>query len=896
MDNNIEDEKIKTLVELAEDDANTSEEVEEKTEEKHNKALDMHTNKNEFGGFFHERDSLQENNIVNEVSTSFLEYSMSVITSRALPDLRDGLKPVNRRILWAMFESGYTPDKPHRKSATTVGYVMGNYHPHGDSSIYEAMVRMAQDFNQRYMLVDGHGNFGNIEGDGAAAMRYTESRLAKLSLELLRDIRKDTVDMDDNFDFTKKEPKVLPSRFPNILVNGTMGIAVGMATNIPPHNLGEVIDGCVAYIDNPEIETSELMQYIKGPDFPTGGIILGNKGIKQAYETGKGTVTIRSKARIEESGNHSYIIIDEVPYGTNTLDLKNKVAELVHNKVIEGISDYHTDLKDGVKITITLKRDANPQVVLNNLYKHTNFQTNFSIAFLMLDNGVPRTLGLKQIISKYIDHQKEVIIRRTRYELNEDERRVHILEGLKIALDNIDEVVSIIRGAQDDEDARNKLMERFGLSEIQSNNILEMRLRRLTGLERDKVESELKALLIEIDELKAILASEAKVLAIIKDEMLDIKKRYSDERRTHIDMTAIDYIEDEALIPVENIVISLTNKGYVKRLATDTYKTQNRGGVGIKGMGTTDEDAIDSILTMSTHDYLMFFTNKGKVYRMKGYEIPVFSRQSKGLPIINLLPLEKEETVNSMLKVANDDENKYLVFCTKKGLVKRTELSEFENIRTSGKIAITLKEDDELLAVKKTNGEKEIMIASSNGRMIRFNEEEIRVMGRTASGVRGIEVDEGVAVNCEISTPDDKVLIVTEKGYGKQTSVEEYRMTHRGSKGVKALNITEKNGNIVSFKIVSGEEDLMIMTNTGVVIRLSLTQVSSTGRVAQGVKLINLKDEQVVSTIAIINPEDENNDSDNNEEDSNSKTEENNEVTTVATELETSDSTEEEQE
>ena len=849
------DESLDKLLDAAEADKN--EELDASSDdvkEEQNNDLNVNVSNTEFSGYFHERDSLTENNIVSEVSTSFLEYSMSVITARALPDLRDGLKPVNRRILWAMYESGYTPDKPHRKSATTVGYVMGNYHPHGDSSIYEAMVRMAQDFNQRYMLVDGHGNFGNIEGDGAAAMRYTESRLAKLSLELLRDIRKNTVDMEDNFDFTKKEPKVLPSRFPNILVNGTMGIAVGMATNIPPHNLGEVIDGCIAYIDNPDIDTDGLMQYIKGPDFPTGAIILGNKGIKQAYETGKGSITIRSRAVIEEAGTHSNIIIDQVPYGTNTLELKNKVAELVHNKTIEGISDYHTDLKDGVKITITLKRDANPQVVLNNLYKHTNFQTNYSISLLMLDNGVPRTLGLKSIIAKYIDHQKEVIIRRTQFELEQDEARVHILEGLKIALDNIDEVVSIIRNASTDEEARNNLMSRFGLSEIQSNNILEMRLKRLTGLEREKVESELKELMLEIEDLKSILASEQRVLDIIKDEMTEIKKKYADERRTHIDMTAIDFIEDESLIPVEDIVITLTNKGYIKRITTDTYKTQNRGGVGVKGMSTNEEDFVENILTMTTHDYLLFFSNKGRVYRIKGYEVPLFSRQSKGLPIVNLLPLDKEEFIKSMLKIENEDESKYLVFCTKQGIVKRTAIEEFDNIRNSGKIAITLRENDELLDVKKTNGKEEILIASSNGRMIRFNEDEIRIMGRTASGVRGIDVGDGITVGCEIAKPNQLVLVVTENGYGKQTKVEEYRMTHRGSKGVKALNVTEKNGNIVAFKIVDGHEDVILITNVGIVIRMSLSQVSSTGRVAQGVKLINLKDEQLVSTIAVIEP------------------------------------------
>ena len=810
---------------------------------------------NEFGGTFHERDSHLENNIVDEVKKSFLDYSMSVITARAIPDLRDGLKPVHRRILWTMFEEGNTPDKPHKKSATTVGAVMGRYHPHGDSSIYDAMVRLAQSFNQRHTLVDGHGNFGNIDGDGAAAYRYTEARLSKISLELLRDIRKETVDMDDNFDESCKEPHVLPSRFPNILVNGSMGIAVGMATNIPPHNLGEVIDGCVAYIDNPDIDTLGLMQYIKGPDFPTGAVILGNSGIKKAYETGRGSITIRSRAVIEEVGNHNQIIFTEVPYGVNTSELKNKVAELVRDKVIDGITDYHTDLKNGVKITITLKKDSNPQVVLNNLYKHTNFQMNYGIIFLMLDNGTPRTLGLKDIISKYIDHQKEVIIRRTRFDLRKDEERVHILEGYKIALDNIDEVVKIIRNANDDEEARTNLMNRFNLTEIQANAILELRLRRLTGLERDKIESELAALLKEIEELKAILASEQKVLDIIKKEMLEIKEKYADERRTEIDMTAIDYIEDEALIPNEKVIIAMTEKGYIKRMTVDTYKTQNRGGVGIKGMTTNEEDFVEHMIDMKTHDYILFFSNKGKVYRMKGYEVPQFSRQSKGLPIINLLPLEKEEVIRTILKVETEDPNKYLVFCTTNGLVKRTQVSEFENIRTSGKIAISLKDNDELLAVRKTTGSNEILIASSNGRMIHFDENEIRVMGRTASGVRGIEVGDGKAVGCEIAEPSQKIVIVTEKGYGKQTNLDEYRMTHRGSKGVKALNITEKNGNIVSFKTTKGNEDLMIITNSGVIIRLPLAQVSTTGRVAQGVRLIHLKDDQSVSSVALLEKE-----------------------------------------
>ena len=757
-----------------------------------------------------------------------------------------------------MFNSGYTPDKPHRKSAKTVGEVMGNYHPHGDSSIYEAMVRMAQDFNQRYLLIDGHGNFGNIEGDGAAAMRYTESRLSKLSLELLADIRKNTVDMMKNFDETLDEPTVLPSRFPNILVNGTMGIAVGMATNIPPHNLGEVIDGCVAYIDNPEIDTMGLMQYIKGPDFPTGGIILGNSGIKKAYETGRGSITIRSRATIEDAGSHHNIVITEVPYGVNTLELKNKVAELVRDKIIDGIADYHTDLKDGVKITITLKRDANPQVVLNNLYKHTNFQISYGIIFLMIDNKTPRTLGLKDIISKYIDHQKEVIIRRTKYELEQDEKRVHLLEGYKIALDNIDEVVKIIRGAASDVEAREKLMSRFNLTEIQANAILEMRLRRLTGLEREKIEEELKELLIEIEELKSILASEQKVLDIIKKELLEIKNKYADERRTHIDMTAIEYIEDESLIPVENIVISLTKNGYIKRVPVDTYKIQRRGGVGIKGMSTNEEDFVEHLINSTTHDYILFFTSYGRVYRIKGYEIPEFARQSKGLPIVNLLSLEKDEFVTSLLKTSNDDDCKYLVFGTKKGLIKRTAIEEFDSIRNNGKKAITLKEDDELISVKKTNGNNEILMASSNGRMVRFDENAIRVMGRSASGVRGINLtDDSYLVGMEVVNDNQDVLVVTEKGYGKKTPIGEYRITNRGGKGVKTLNITDKNGSIISFKTVDNEKDLMIITNEGIVIRLDVNQISTMSRVTQGVRLINLRDGQLVGSTAIIDKDEE---------------------------------------
>ena len=845
--------ELNELLDRAQEDAENSEISNENNQNNDNKDEDISEDASYYGGEFHERDKLSVNNIVSEVENSFLDYSMSVIKARALPDLRDGLKPVHRRILWSMFECGYTPDKPHKKCATTVGYVIGHYHPHGDSSVYEAMVRLAQDFNQRYILVDGHGNFGNIEGDGAAAYRYTESRLSKISLELLRDINKNTVDMEDNFDVTKREPKVLPSRFPNILVNGSMGIAVGMATNIPPHNLGEVIDGCIAYIDNPDIDTLGLMQYIKGPDFPTGGVILGNSGIKQAYETGRGSITIRSKATIEEVKGHPTIVITEVPYGVNTMELKNKVAELVHNKTIEGITDYHTDLKNGVKITITLKKDANAQVILNNLYKHTQFQINFGIIFLMLDGLTPKTLPLKSIISKYIDHQKEVIYRRTKFDLTKSENRVHILEGYKIALDHIDEVISIIRNSNEDEEAKNALIKRFGLTEIQAENILELKLKRLTGLERGKIEEELNELLKLIDELRSILASEQKVLDIIKKEMLDIKNRYSDDRRTKIDMTAIDYIEDESLIPEEDLIITLTNKNYIKRVNSNTYKSQNRGGVGIKGMTTNEEDFVEHMINLSTHDYLLFFSNKGRVYRMKGYEIPEFSRTSKGLPIVNLLPLEKDEKISAVVKLENNNDYKYLLFGTKSGIVKRTLISEFDNIRTNGKIAISLRDNDELNSVKKTHGDDTILMCSSMGRMVRFNENDIRVMGRTASGVKGITLNDDICVGTEVATDDLNILVVTEKGYGKKTPLSEYRETKRGSKGVKTINISDKNGKIVGFKSVEENKDLMIITNNGIIIRLDINNISQMGRVTKGVKLINIKDNNAVASISIVN-------------------------------------------
>ena len=827
-------------------------------------------------------DRIEHNNIVEEIRTSFLDYSMSVITSRALPDLRDGLKPVHRRILWSMYTSSFTPDKPHVKSAKIVGDVMGKFHPHGDSSIYEAMVRMAQDFSYRYMLVDGHGNFGNIDGDGAAAMRYTESRLSKISLELLRDIRKNTVDMDDNFDATEKEPRVLPSRFPNILVNGTMGIAVGMATNIPPHNLGEVIDGCVAVIDNPDITLEDLMKIIPGPDFPTGALILGNSGIKKAYETGRGSITIRSKATIEEKNGRNYIVIDEVPYGVNTLDLKNKVADLVHNKVIEGISDYHSDMKNGIKITITLKKDANAQVVLNKLYKHTDFQTNYGIILLMLDQGVPKTLGLKDILIKYVEHQKEVIIRRTQYDLAEAEKQAHIYEGLKIALDNIDEIIKLIRAAKNDAEAKANLMERFGLDDIQSQAILDMRLRRLTGLARDEVENTLAQLHQTIDELRGILASNEKIMNIIKEEMLEIKRKFADDRRTHIDMTAIDYIEDESLIPNEDVIIALTNKGYIKRTTSDTFKAQNRGGVGIKGMSTNEEDFVEQMINIQTHDDVLFFTNKGKVYRLRGYEIPEYSRQSKGLPIINLLQIEKDEMVNSIIKVNRDsvNEENNLIFVTKSGIVKRTSIEEFKNIRQSGKICITLRENDELIAVKMTHGNDLVLLGSSNGRMCKFNEKEVRIMGRTASGVKGIELIDSTCIGAEIANEDSEIIMVTKNGYGKKTAVNEYRQTKRGSKGVKAMSISDKNGDIASFKIYRPDTDLVLITDAGMVMRMSTDQISTLGRVTQGTRLMKLKDDSVIATVSLVDKEkneDNEVDVDNSEEKKDNEIVDNNE-------------------
>ena len=805
-------------------------------------------------------DNRESKNVVNVMKDSFINYAMDVIIARALPDLRDGLKPVHRRILYTMYEDGLTPDKAFRKSATTVGAVLGKYHPHGDTSVYDAMVRMAQDFSYRHPLVDGHGNFGSVDGYGAAAYRYTEARMSKISLELLRDINKNTVDFVPNFDQTKKEPVVIPSRFPNILVNGTMGIAVGMATNIPPHNLGEVIDGCVAYIDDNDITVDGLMKYIKGPDFPTGAAILGNRGIKQAYETGRGTITIRAHAEIIEHNGKQQIVFTDIPYQVTKMELQKRIAELVRDKVLEGITDLHDESTlTEIKLVVHLKKEANANVVLNNLYKHTSLQTTYGIIFLMLDQGLPKTLNLKEIISKYIDYQREVIYRRTKYDLEKAEKRVHILEGYKIALDNLDAVINIIRNAKDDETAKHELMTKFSLDDVQAESILELKLRRLTGLERSKIEEELNDLLKLIDELKGILASDAKIYEIIKQELLEIKAKYADERRTEIDMTAIDYIDDEALIPEENIVVALTNKGYIKRTTSDTFKSQNRGGVGVKGMTTNEEDFVEHLVDLSTHDYLLFFTNKGKVYRLKGYEIPQFGRQSKGLPIINLLQIDKDERISSVIKISANDDKKYLLFVTKCGIIKKTSLTQFKNIRQNGKIAITLKENDELIAAKKTSGNDMVLIGSSEGRMVKFTEDEIRDMGRTASGVKGIDLeDDAIVVGAEVVSNDDNILLVTENGYGKQTKVADFRQTRRGSKGVKALNITDKNGKIADFKVIGDANDVIIVTNSGMIMRMPISQISVLGRITQGVRLINLKDGQKVSTITLIKSTEQN--------------------------------------
>ena len=807
---------------------------------------------------FFNHGKMKEVNISEEMKDDFLSYSMSVIIDRALPDVRDGMKPVHRRVIWAMYDAGFTPDKQQVKSANIVGEVMGKYHPHGDTAIYDTMVRMAQTFSYRYPLVDGHGNFGSLDGDGAAAMRYTEARMSKISMELVEDIKKETIDWKDNYDARHLEPVVLPSKFPNLLVNGSMGIAVGMATNMPPHNLGEVIDGIIAQIDNPEITTAELMEYIPGPDFPTGGIIVGRSGIRQAYETGRGSIIVRSKVEVEDmkQGRHK-IVIKEIPYLVNKLSLYEKIHSLAKEKIIDGISEMKdlSNARNGVRIEIELKKDVNPDLVLNQLYKLTPVQSSFGVNNNVLVNNAPQLLPLKELIRHYINHQIDVVTRRTRYDLEKAEERAHILEGLKIALDNIDEIIAIIRGSNDDPEALKKFHDRFGLDEAQGKAILDMQLRRLTGLQREKIEEELNELLLLIDDLKDILSKHSRIMDIIKEELTEVKQRFGDKRRTEIIEGEIS-LEDEDLIPVENIVVTMTKSGYIKRLTLDPYRTQNRGGRGVRGMSLNEDDLIDQVLSMSSHDWLLCYTNTGRVFRIKGYQVPSSGRTGKGIPIINLLKLEKGETIKALVPADRDEEGKYLFFCTVNGLVKRTPLSEFDSIRNNGKIAISLKEGDELFGVKLTTGKNHIIIAGSNGKAVRFNEKDVRVMGRNASGVRGFNLDGAKVVGLATDQEGEYILAVTENGYGKKTKLSEYRITKRGAKGVRTVNITQKNGPLVAMKAVDGDEDLLIITDAGIVIRISLSSVSEHGRNTQGVKLINMEDSKV-SAIEVVEPSSE---------------------------------------
>ncbi|MEK4138974.1 DNA gyrase subunit A [Kurthia sp. FSL E2-0154] len=798
-------------------------------------------------------------NITKTVKTAFLDYAMSVIVSRALPDVRDGLKPVQRRILYGMQELGSTSDKPYKKSARIVGDVMGKYHPHGDSSIYEAMVRMAQDFSYRYMLVDGHGNFGSIDGDGAAAMRYTESRMSKIAMEMLRDINKNTIDYKDNYDGNEREPVVLPARYPNLLVNGTSGIAVGMATNIPPHQLGEVIDGVLAVSENPAITTEELMEIIPGPDFPTGGLILGRSGIRRAYETGRGSIVVRSKVEIEQkTSGKEVIIVNELPYQVNKARLIEKIAELVRDKKIDGITNIRDESdRNGMRIVIDVRRDANANVVLNNLYKQTAMQSSFGINMLALVNGQPQTLSLKEALYHYLEHQKEVIRRRTEFELKKAEDRAHILEGLRIALDHIDAIIQLIRSSQTADEAKRALGEQYSLSERQAQAILDMRLQRLTGLERDKIEEEYNGLLALIAELKEILANEGKIIAIIHEELTEVKERFNDARRTEIIAGGANMIEDEDLIPRENSVLTLTHNGYIKRLPANTYRSQRRGGRGVQGMGTNEDDFVEHLMYASTHDTILFFTSKGKTFKAKGYEIPEFGRTAKGLPIVNLLNVDKDEKVTAMIRVPSYEEDAYFIFTTKTGVTKRTSLSNFANIRTNGLIAISLREDDELISVRLTDGTKEIIIGTHQGMLVRFKEQDIRAMGRNAAGVRGIRLrDDDYVVGMEILEEGQEILVVTEKGYGKRTSEEEYRLQTRGGVGIKTCQITDKNGPVVAVKAVTGEEDIMLITINGMLIRMDVNDISQIGRSTQGVRLIRLADEEFVATVAKVEKED----------------------------------------
>lgn len=803
---------------------------------------------------------IKDVNIAKEMKTSFLDYSMSVIVARALPDVKDGLKPVHRRILFAMNSLGIVADKPYKKSARIVGDVIGKYHPHGDSAVYDSMVRMSQDFSYRYPLVDGHGNFGSIDGDGAAAMRYTEARMSKISMELIRDINKNTIDWMDNYDGEEREPVVLPSKIPNLLVNGGTGIAVGMATNIAPHNLAETIDATIAIMDNPEITILELMEkYIFGPDFPTGAYILGRGGIKNAYETGRGSIVIRSKTNIEELSNgKKRIIVTEIPYQVNKANLVEKIANLVRDKSIDGITDLTDESnREGIRIVIELRKDIQTEVILNQLYKMTALQTSFGFNMIVLVNNRPRQLNLKEALNYYIEHQVDVIVRRTKFELKKAQDRSHILEGLRIAITNIDEVLNIIRHAKDPNTAQLELMERFGLSEIQSKSILDTQFKRLTGLEIDKINQEYDDLQVVITDLNDILNNHYRVLNIIREELTNIKESFKDERRSEIIEAEID-VENEDLIPVTDVMITMTTNGYIKRVQTDTYRLQKRGGKGVKGMSVNEEDIIEHSISMSSHDYLMLFTDKGRVYRIKGYMVPESSRIAKGIPIVNILNITKEEKIKSVLAIKKDDENsKNLFFVTKLGLTKRVAIGEFEKIRQSGKAAITLKENDELVGVKATSGNEQIIIANSNGKAVRFNEEKIRIMGRSASGVKGMNIGTGHVIGLATSNEGNYILTVSANGYGKKSNIDDYRETARGGKGVTTTKTTEKTGSLVALKAVKGDENCLIMTNGGIVIKIQLSSISVLGRATQGVSLIKPALNTVVSTVTILNEEKE---------------------------------------
>ena len=798
-------------------------------------------------------------NLTSEMKTSFIDYAMSVIVARALPDVRDGLKPVHRRILYGMNELGVTPDKPHKKSARITGDVMGKYHPHGDSSIYEAMVRMAQWWSYRYMLVDGHGNFGSMDGDGAAAQRYTEARMSKIALEMLRDINKNTVDFVDNYDASEREPLVLPARFPNLLVNGATGIAVGMATNIPPHNLGETIDAVKLMMDNPEVTTRELMEVLPGPDFPTGALVMGKSGIHKAYKTGKGSIVLRSRTEIEvtKSGRER-IVVTEFPYMVNKTKVHEHIVRLVQEKRIEGITAVRDESnREGVRFVIEVRRDASANVILNNLFKMTQMQTNFGFNMLAIQNGVPKILSLRQILGAYIEHQKEVVTRRTIFDKEKAEARAHILEGLLIALDHIDEVIRIIRNSQTDAEAQAELMAKFKLSERQSQAILDMRLRRLTGLERDKIQSEYDDLVALIADLADILAKPERVATIIKEELEEVKRKFGDARRTELMIGEVLSLEDEDLIEETDVLITLSNKGYIKRLDQAEFTAQKRGGRGVQGTGVKDDDFVRELVSTSTHDHLLFFTNKGRVYRLKGYEIPEYGRTAKGLPIVNLLKLDEGESIQTIINVEQDrSDEAYLFFTTRQGLVKRTNVAEFSNIRQNGLKALNLRDEDELINVFLTDGNTDVIIGTKYGYSVRFNEAVVRNMGRSATGVRGVNLREGdKVVGASVVTDQDEVLIITEKGYGKRTMASEYPTKGRGGKGIKTANITEKNGPLAGLLTVKGDEDLMIITDTGVMIRTSVGNISQTGRSTQGVKVMRLDQDAKIVTFTTVQPE-----------------------------------------